>query len=115
MTISKISFKFKNLMSKGNDTRALKLFTDSMYSGILPLNKDTLELLVIKHPEPREPSSDILMQGPTRPIHPIAYDGMDELVIMKAPILTKGGFAPLGHDPDSWRRVLTFLLFEQQH
>ena len=30
-----------------------------MHSGILPLNKEAQELLVQKHPEPREPSPDI--------------------------------------------------------
>ena len=78
MTIAKISLKFKNIMSKGNVNEALKLLTDNMHSGILPLNKETLELLIQKHPEPREPSPDILIQGPTRPIHPVAYDGMDD-------------------------------------
>ena len=53
-------------------------------------DKETLELLIQKHPEPREPSPDILIQGPTRPIHPVAYDDMDESVIMKALMLTKG-------------------------
>ena len=78
MTIAKISLKFKNLMSKGNDNGALKLLADNKHSGILPLNKEMLKLLIQKHPEPREPSPDILIQGPTRPIHPVAYDGMDE-------------------------------------
>ena len=70
MAIAKISLKFKNLMNKGNVKGALKLFTDNMHGGILPLNKETLELLVQKYPEPREPSPDRLIQGPTRPIHP---------------------------------------------
>ena len=94
MAIAKISLKFKNLMSKGNINGALKLLTDNMHSGILPLNKETLELLIQKHPEPREPSPDILIQGPTRPIHPVAYDDMDESVIMKALMLTKGASWP---------------------
>ena len=46
---------------------ALKLLTDNMHSGILPLNKERMELLVLKHQEPKEPSPDILIQGPTRP------------------------------------------------
>ena len=49
------------------------LVSDNMHSGILPLNKETLELLVQKHPEPRETSLYILIQGPTRPTHPVAY------------------------------------------
>ena len=86
------------------------LVSDNMHSGILPLNKETLELLVRKHPEPRETSPDILIQGPTRPPHPVAYDGMDESVIMKASIsmLTKGGFGPSGLDADGCCRILTF-------
>ena len=103
MTIVKISLKFKNVMSKGNVNGALKLLTDNMHSGILPLNKETLELLLQKHLEPREPSPDILIriQGLTRPINPIMYDDMDESVIMKASMLTKGGSGSSGLDADS--------------
>ena len=111
MAIAKISLKFKNLMSKGNINGALKLLTDNMHSGILPLNKETLELLIQKHPEPREPSPGILTQGPTRPIHPAACDGMDESVIMKASMLIKGGSGPSGLDADGWRRILTSRAF----
>ena len=49
-----------------------------MQNGILPLTIETLELLVQKHPEPRNTPPDILIQGPTVPIHPVAYDDMDE-------------------------------------
>ena len=35
--------------------------TDNMQSGILPLNKEMLELLVQKHPETSEPSPEILI------------------------------------------------------
>ena len=89
VAIAKISLKFKNIVCKVNFNGALELLTENMHSGILPLNKETLELLVQKHLEPREPSPDILIQGPTRPILPVAYDGMDESVIMKASMLTK--------------------------
>ena len=47
------------------------------------------------------------MQGPTRPIRPVAYDGMDEPIIMKASMLTKGGYGPSGLYADSWSRILT--------
>ena len=57
-TTAKISLNFKNLLSKGNINGALKLLKDNMHSAISPLNKETLELLAQKHPEPREPSAD---------------------------------------------------------
>ena len=60
-----------------------------MHSGILPLNKETLGLLVQKHLEPREPSPDILIQAPTRPIRSVACVDMDESIIMKPSILTR--------------------------
>ena len=68
MTIAKTTLKFKNLISKRNVNEALKLLTDNMYKGILPLTKETLDLIVQKHPELRESSPDALTQGPTRPI-----------------------------------------------
>ena len=46
LAIAKILLKFKNLTSKGNVNGALKLLTDNMHSGILPL-KETLELLYV--------------------------------------------------------------------
>ena len=90
MAIVKILLKFKNIMSKGNVNGALKLITDNIYSGILPLNKEALELLIQKHPQPSKPP-DILIQGPTRPIHPVTYDGMNVSVIIKVSMLTRVG------------------------
>ena len=64
--------------SKGNVNGGLKLLTDIMPSEILRLNKETQQLLVQKHPESRESYPVILIEGPTIPIHPAAYDDMDE-------------------------------------
>ena len=111
MKIAKISLKFKNLMSKENVNKALKLLTDNMHSRILSLNKKTLELLVQKYPERREPSPDALIQELTRPIHPVAYDGIDESVIMKASMWTKGESGPSGLDAVGWHRILTSCAF----
>ena len=45
------SRKFKELMQKGNVIAAIKLLTNNMKGGILPLNNQTMELLRINHPE----------------------------------------------------------------
>ena len=45
------------------------------------------------------------MQGPTRPVHPIVYEAMDESLILKAPMLTKRGSGPSGLDADGWRKT----------
>ena len=51
----------------------------------------TLELLVQKYPDPRRKSSlNKLIQGPAQAIHPVLCDDVDESLIMKALILSKG-------------------------
>ena len=107
MTISKISIKFRLLMSKCNVNGALKLLTNNMSNGILPLTDATFQLLKQKHPESREPPPGLLIEGPIRKIHPVVYDDIDEFLILKAATLTKGGSGPSVFDADGWRRILT--------
>ena len=94
VTIAKISLNFKNLVTKRNVNGALKLLTDNIHSEILPLTLEILELLAQKHLEPKEPSLEKLIQGPTRSTDLIAYEDTDESIIMTASILTKGGSKP---------------------
>ena len=106
MNTEKISLNFKNMMSKGNDNGLLKL-CQNMSNGILPLNDKTLKMLKQKHPEANEPPQEVLLHGPTRPVHPIVYEDIDESLILKAAMLTKGGPRPSGLDADGWRKILT--------
>ena len=41
MNIEKLSLKFKQLMQRGNVNRALRLLTNNMSNGVLPLSKET--------------------------------------------------------------------------
>ena len=58
--ITKISIKFKLLMSKGNVNGVLKLLTNNMSNGILPLTDATLQLLKQKYPESRQPPPEVM-------------------------------------------------------
>ena len=107
MNIEKISLKFKNMMNKGNVNGVLKLLTENMSNGILPLTDNTLKMLKQKHPETNEPPQEVLLQGPTRPVHPIVYEDMDESLILKPVMLSKEGSGPSGLDADGWRKILT--------
>ena len=49
-TIAELSKQFKNYMKKGNVNAALKLLTNNMKDGILPLNIQALNSLKEKHP-----------------------------------------------------------------
>ena len=48
--VAQISKKFVEEMQKGNVNGALKLLTDNMDHGILPLNDDTISKLKMEHP-----------------------------------------------------------------
>ena len=82
-----------------------------MSNRILPLNDKTLKMLKQKHPKANEPPKEVLLQGPTQPFHPIAYEDMDESLILKAGMLPKGGSGPSGHNADGWRKTLTLHSF----
>ena len=84
MTIAKFLMKFRILMSKGN-------VTNNMSNAILPLTDTTLRLLKQKHRQSREPPPEVLTEGPIRKIHPVVYYDIDESLILKASMLTKGG------------------------
>ena len=53
-------------MQKGNVNGALKLLTNEMSNGILNLTEEMLSPLEIKHPDNRDASADVLLNGPIR-------------------------------------------------
>ena len=48
---------------KGNINSAWELLTNNMENGIAPLNKDSLPILIQKHPKGRRAPQDILFNG----------------------------------------------------
>ena len=51
-------------MQKANVNGTVKLLTNNMSNEILPLKDETLQLLHEKHPESKEATRDVLLQGP---------------------------------------------------
>ena len=82
----------------------LNLLRNNMENGVLPLNKDTLSKLIQKRPKGKTASQDILLNRLLKNIHPVKFQSVDEEMIRKAVIRTKGGSGPLGMD--GWRRIL---------
>ena len=64
------------------------------------------DLLKQKHPEPDECSPEALLQTPFRSVHLVAYDDINDSLVLRAAVLTKGGSGPSGIDADSWRSIL---------
>jgi len=73
--IGKISRKFAKLMTRGKVNSAMKLLTNNMKNGILPLNNETLSILRQKHPQPKEPGESVLLTDERlQEIHPVFFE-----------------------------------------
>ena len=73
--LNKISKQFADQMHKGNVNSAIKLLTNNMESGILPLNNDTLKLLKQKHPKPAKACEDVLLPDEPESVHFVKFGG----------------------------------------
>ena len=98
-------------MQRGNVNKAIKVITNNMAGGVLPLNDETLNLLVQKHPEASKMSDGTLLHGPIKPTNPIIYEEIDENMILKAAKITEGGSGPSGMDADGWRKVIVSKVY----
>ena len=105
-TIAEISKKFAEQMQKGNINAAIKLLTNNMQNGILPLNDETLSQLKQKHPEAKTAYDAALLTDIPEDIHSSKFENLDADMILKAAIKTKGGAGPSGMDVDGWRPIL---------
>ena len=59
-----------------------------------------------KHPESRDASIDILLTDISQRVHRIKFAGINDEIVRKAVIKTKGGSGPSAMDADGWRRIL---------
>ena len=61
-------------MQKGNVNGALKLLTENMQNGVLPLNEETLQTLVQKHPNQSPIHERVLLPDTPKKIHPVIFE-----------------------------------------
>eukprot|EP00111_Clytia_hemisphaerica_P007481 TCONS_00021735-protein len=105
------SRKFRDMMQKGNVNGAIKLLTNNMRGGVLPLDDNTIKQLRVKHPRAKPADESAILQGPLLQVEPVVFEVIDENLIYKAAQLTKGGSGPSGLDADGWRHILTSRSF----
>ena len=60
ISINENSKRITREMRKGNIHNAMKLLTNNMKNGVLPLNKKALEQLKHKHPQRRDVNPEIM-------------------------------------------------------
>ena len=101
--MAEISKRFSQEMKKGNVNSAMKILTDNMINYILPLTRQTLNQLQLKHPEGKEASQEIVLTDSPETIHPIKLESIDVEKIQKAAVKTQGRSGPSGMDVDGWK------------
>ena len=111
MSTNEISKRFIEKMSNGNINGAIKLLSDNMQNGILPLNDETLKLLKQKHPDRKAPTNDASLSDTPIQIHSVRFEDIDSDMIRQSALKTRGGAGPSGLDRDGWRRILTSNCF----
>ena len=110
-TVAQISKNFVEKMQKRNVNESLKLLTDNMDHGILPLNDDTISKVNMKHPQASACDPIILLPDEAQNIHPIRYEDITAEKVRKAAINTKGCSGPSGLDAVDWRIMLASNCF----
>ena len=98
---------FSKLMLLGKVSAALKFLDESSQNGVLKPTEVVIDILKEKHP-PSEPiQPDSLMNGPLRDsVDSIHFAAIDEQMILKAAMQTKGSNGPSHVDSDQFRRIL---------
>eukprot|EP00794_Sanderia_malayensis_P000835 gene836-131_t len=110
-SIADISNSFRNFIMKGEINSALRLLSDNMQNGILPLDTKTLNLLKKKHPPPENPDPSLSFKDSPEKVHPIRFESITAESIKTAAAKTKGGSGSGGLDAVGWRRILTAKSF----
>ena len=106
-SINAISKKFTSEMRKGNIHNAMKLLTNNMKNGVLPLNKKTLEQLKQKHPQRCDADLEIMLPDKPEEILPVKFDSIDAENVRKAALKTRCGAGQSGLDADGWKMIFT--------
>ena len=104
--IDATSKKFASLMKNGKLNAAVKLLTNSMEGGILPLDEETMTLLQAKHPEPADFREEAVVDIEPVASHPVVFEEVNAEAVRTAALKTKGGAGPSGLDADGWRHIL---------
>ena len=98
--------KFANIMRQGKVSPAIRTLDDEQTGGVLPLNRETIELLKEKHPEPSD-HNGLRLLGPRQPPNSVIYEMITGELIWKIALQTHGSSGPSGLDARGMRRLLS--------
>ena len=87
-------------MQQGNTGGAIKVLTNNMQNGVLPLNEKTLELLRQQHPIASPASESVLLTNDIEKVYAIKFENITEELVRKAALKTIGGSGPSSMDAE---------------
>ena len=85
---------------------AIRLLSNSMEGGVLPLNKETIDLLKVKHPVEKAASEDTKLHGRLPTVKNIISDVIDDSVFSGDGENYSRSLWTIGIDTNGWRRIL---------
>ena len=97
---------FANKMRHGKVAAALRALDDEQTGGVLPLNKETIDLLKEKHPEPSD-SDGLRLPGHRQTPNSVIYEMITGELVWKIALQTQGSSGPSGLDANGTRRLLS--------
>ena len=100
---------FANKMRHGKVSPALRALNDELRGGVLPLNKETIDLLEEKHPKPSD-SDGLRLPGPRQVPNSVIYEMITGDFVWKKALQTHGSSGPSGLDARGMRRLLSSTL-----
>ena len=100
---------FANKMRHGKVSPALRALDDEQTGGVLPLNKETIDLLREKHPEPSD-LDGLRLQGHRHIPNSVIYEMITGELVWKKALQTHGSSGPSGLDAKGMRCLLSSTL-----
>ena len=102
-----IARKFRTRMEEGNVHQAARLLQPQQ-GGLLQINKETTEKLKAKHPAGTRATQEALLSGEIEAPHQVTFRSINQEMVRKAAMETKGSPGPSGMtDANTWRMLIT--------
>ena len=101
-----IARKFRTRMEEGNVHQAARLLQPQQ-GGLLQINKETTEKLKEKHPAGTRATQEVLLSGEIEAPHPVTFRSINQEMVRKAAMDTKGAPGPSDMDANTWGMLLT--------
>ena len=98
-----VSRKLCKYISTGNTNSAIELFSNNMERSVLSSNKETMDLLKVKHPVGKAASEDTKLHGPSSTFENIIFDVIGNSMVLETTKVTQGDSGPTAIDTDGWR------------